>query len=372
MSNSLNVDTLLPCGEKIKPLLVKSCITDTDLKNLLAKRGVFIGNNHKQNSVPLIAMSILSPKEFEELQEKQKIKEDSLKMRTSNVKCDAKLSLVEMLPNDLIDTNNVNAINDSLEFDSDLSFNINQKNEMAVEYKIKRDDLTKDWASSQSTFEGRVVVKKDEESNKIEFVNEFTSEETKDINNEIIRSVRKHFILNHHINQNDDIEAITSNCFTNEERFRFMLQLVNNSPSGMLQFEGIRNVEIGPIENVSLPTDVQWMAQKVKNMIINGNSLQDIDFIKDNRYHNCLILREIEAKYKFNYSGAKGSCIIEFGFPHYFRKNTSSNEFQATMVFLHLSRENSNVNKKNVTRFLMEEFNALKTEKYKIIKQVNL
>jgi hypothetical protein len=369
MGNSINIDTLLPCGERIKPLLVKSCITDSDLKNMLAKRGVFIGNNHKQNSVPLIAMSILSPKEFEELQDKQKVKEDSLKMRTSNIKCESDVPLVDMLPCDLIDVSNVNVINDSLEFDSDLSFGINQKNEMSIEYKIKRDDMTRDWASSKCTFEGRVVVKKDEVSSKIEFVNEFTSEETKDVNSEIIKNVRKHFITNNYLNQNEDIEAITSSSFTNEERFKFMLLLVNNSHSGILEFESIRNVEIGPVENVSLPTEVQWMAQKVKNMIINGNSLQEIEFIKNEEYHNCLILREIEAKYKFNYAGAKGSCIIEFGFPHYFRKNTSSNEFQATMAYLNLSRESSNVNKKNVIRFLMNEFNSLKSEKYEFIKK---
>jgi len=368
MSNSINVDTLLPCGDKIKPLLVKSCISDTDLKNILAKRGIFIGNNHKQYSVPLISMSILSPKEFEELQERQKVKEDSLKMRTSNVKCASDVPLVEMIPNDLIEVDKINLVNDSLEFDSDLSFNINDKNEMAIEYKIKRDDVTKDWASSQSIYEGRVVVKKDEETSKIEFVNEFTSDETKDINNEIIRNVRGFLVTSNHLNQSDDIEMITSSNFTNEERFKFVLSLVNNSPSGLLEFESIRNVEIGPVENVSLPADVQWMAQKVKNMIINGNSLQELTFIKNDQYHNCLILREIEAKYKFNYAGAKGSCIIEFGFPHYFRKNASNNEFQATMAYLHLSRESSSANKKNVTRFLMNEFNALKAEKYKLIK----
>lgn len=367
-NTSINIETLLPCGEKIRPLLVKSCITDTDLKNLLARRGIFIGNSQKQVSVPLISMSLLSPREFEELQEKQKLKEDSLKVRTSRVACDNNLSLVQMLPNDLIDTNNINLLNDALEFDTDLSFYIQEKNEMCVEYRIKRNDVTKDWANAESIFEGRVVVKKDTVINKIEFASEFTSDETQEINKEIVRCVRNHFISNNYIKSTDGMETINSNNFTNEERFKFMLYLTNDSPSGILEFNSIRNVEIGPAENITLPPEGQWMAQSVKNMIINGDALQNLTFIKNENYHDCLILREIEARYKFRYAGGSGTCIIEYGFPHYFRSRSTSNEFQATIAFLKLSKESSGANKKNVSRFLIEEFNKLTAEKYKQIK----
>ena len=41
----INIKTLLPVGEKLKPLLSKSCISEADLKGILAERGVFIGDN---------------------------------------------------------------------------------------------------------------------------------------------------------------------------------------------------------------------------------------------------------------------------------------------------------------------------------------
>ena len=75
----INIKTLLPVGEKLKPLLSKSCISEADLKGILAERGVFIGDNSKQMSIPLLTLSIISPKEFEKLQEFQKTKEDSVK-----------------------------------------------------------------------------------------------------------------------------------------------------------------------------------------------------------------------------------------------------------------------------------------------------
>ena len=70
----INIKTLLPVGEKLKPLLSKSCISEADLKGILAERGVFIGDNSKQMSIPLLTLSIISPKEFEKLQEFQKTK----------------------------------------------------------------------------------------------------------------------------------------------------------------------------------------------------------------------------------------------------------------------------------------------------------
>lgn len=81
----INIKTLLPVGEKLKPLLRRSCISESDLKGILAERGVFIGDNSKQMSIPLLTLSIISPKEFEKLQEFQKTKEDSVKFRTSKL-----------------------------------------------------------------------------------------------------------------------------------------------------------------------------------------------------------------------------------------------------------------------------------------------
>ena len=44
----INIKTLLPVGEKLKPLLSKSCISEADLKGILAESGVFMGDNSKQ------------------------------------------------------------------------------------------------------------------------------------------------------------------------------------------------------------------------------------------------------------------------------------------------------------------------------------
>lgn len=366
-----DIETLLPCGEKIRPLLVKSCITDVDLRNVLARRGVFIGNSQKHISVPLLSMSLISPREFEELQDKQKTKEDSLKVRTSSIVCDNSTTLVNMLPIDLIDAEKIELPNDMVEFNTDLSFSIHDTNKLSVEYKIKRNDVTKDWANAESIYEGRLLIQKDEVNKNIEFISEFTSEETQQINKEIVRCVRKHFISEGFLQSSDAEERITSSSFTDEERFKFMLYLTGDSPSGNLEFIEIKNVEIGPVNNGLLPKEMGWMEQTVKNMIINGDALQNLVFIKDDKYHESLILREIEGKYNFNYNGGTGTCIIEYGFPHYFRNRNTSNEFQTEIAYLHLSKEIGGANKKNVSRFLISEFNNLTKQQYARIREKN-
>ena len=52
----INIKTLLPVGEKLKPLLSKSCISESDLKGILAERGVFMGHTSKQMSIPLLTL----------------------------------------------------------------------------------------------------------------------------------------------------------------------------------------------------------------------------------------------------------------------------------------------------------------------------
>ena len=86
MNDTINTDTLLPVGERLKPLLSKSCISESDMKNILAERGVYIGDSDKKSSIPILTLSILSPREFEKLQELQKTKEDSLKTKIIKAK----------------------------------------------------------------------------------------------------------------------------------------------------------------------------------------------------------------------------------------------------------------------------------------------
>lgn len=227
----INIKTLLPVGEKLKPLLSKSCISESDLKGILAERGVFMGDNSKQMSIPLLTLSIISPKEFEKLQEFQKTKEDSVKFRTSKIESSTNENLNDIVPLSLIEPQKI--IDDSSNYtvNTDMQFTMNSENNLVLEYEILREDITKDWANCESKFSGRVEIVKDEKTKEITFRNEFTSSETEVINRKVVKDVVKLLKDKGAVATSDYATELSAKEFNNNQRFMFMLSIANNSPN---------------------------------------------------------------------------------------------------------------------------------------------
>lgn len=367
-----DIKTLLPTGEKLKPLLNKSVITESDMNNILKKRGVFICSSEKKKIVPYLTMSLLSPKEFEELQELQKTKEDSIKYRTKNVLSNSKTNLNELIANDIINVDEMMLQINDCQFNSDANFSTINSNKMAIEYEIIREDYNKDWASAENTFIGRIEVEKNQSTSDISFVSEYTSAETEEINNLILKKIIKDLKDKQEIDEQKVLE-ITSDDFTNEERFEFLLALTKDSPNSLLRFKSVRNIEVGPDKNTNvhlLSSDVM-LDNSVKNIIINGEkgeTLQNIEYVTNKEFHKVLILRAVQIEYEFNVVGASGTCIIEYGFPHFFRTNKKSKVFEVTLNKLWFSKNSVGRNKTISSRKVLEEFNKFYMQEYRKIK----
>lgn len=367
MGTTLNCQTLLPVGEKLKPLLNKSCISEANMKDILTKRGVFIGVSDKKISIPLLTLSILSPKEFEALQEFQKTKEDSLKIKTSKIIALTEEDLNTIIPLQLIQCEELVDETNNFKIDTDLDFSIITPNCLALDYEIVREDITKDWASNESRFSARVEVFKDLKSKEINFKSEFTSTETENINYKIIKKLTEYLKSKNEVSSSNSILEISSDKFTNPERFTFMLQLANDSPNGFLRFEAVKNIEIGPDKAFSMPDKGKWMEDSVRNIIINsekGQTLQNIEYISNTEYHESLILRQIQAQYKFEFGADKGMCIIEFGFPHYFRTHTRGTAFESSISKIYFSKGSKSENVKSTSRKILDEFQCLYQSKF--------
>ena len=367
MNDTINTDTLLPVGERIKPLLSKSCISESDMKNLLAERGVYIGNSDKKLSIPILTLSILSPREFEKLQELQKTKEDSLKTKITKAKSQSDRNLNVLIPLDLIKRDDLIDEYDCFDFDTDLCFNMDNQNKLVLDYSIKREDITKDWANSKSRYTGRVEIEKSATQSMIRFSNEYTSSETEVINKKIIKTVSNYLQTEGEISNKEDPFEITSDKFNNIQRFAFMLQLANDSPNGFLSFEAVKNIEIGPDKTFTMPDNAKWMEGSVKNIIINsekGETLENVEYISDKQYHEFLILRQVQAQYKFSIGALKGRCIVEYGFPHYFRSHVRNNAFEVSVSKIYFSKDSKSENSRNASRAILKEFQDIIQQKY--------
>ena len=367
MNGTINTDTLLPVGERLKPLLSKSCISESDMKNILAERGVYIGDSDKKSSIPILTLSILSPREFEKLQELQKTKEDSLKTKIIKAKSQSDKNLNNLIPQDLVKRDDLIDEYDCFDFDTDLSFNMDDQNKLVLDYIIIREDVTKDWANNKSRYTGRVEIEKSATQGMICFRNEYTSSETEVINKKIIKMVTNHLQILGEISNKESPFEITSDKFNNIQRFAFMLQLANDSPSGFLSFEAVKNIEIGPDRKVNMPDNTKWMGGSVKNIIINsekGKTLENIEYISDKKYHEFLILRKVQAQYKFSFGVLEGQCIVEYGFPHYFRSHVRNHSFEVSVPKIYFSKDSKSENSRNASRFILKEFQDMIQQKY--------
>lgn len=367
MNDTINTDTLLPVGERLKPLLSKSCISESDMKNILAERGVYIGDSDKKSSIPILTLSILSPREFEKLQELQKTKEDSLKTKIIKAKSQSDKNLNNLIPQDLVKRDDLIDEYDCFDFDTDLSFNMDDQNKLVLDYTIIREDVTKDWANNKSRYTGRVEIEKSATQGMICFRNEYTSSETEVINKKIIKMVTNHLQILGEISNKESPFEITSDKFNNVQRFAFMLQLANDSPSGFLSFEAVKNIEIGPDRKVNMPDNTKWMGGSVENIIINsekGKTLENIEYISDKQYHEFLILRKVQAQYKFSFGVLEGQCIVEYGFPHYFRSHVRNHSFEVSVPKIYFSKDSKSENSRNASRFILKEFQDMIQQKY--------
>lgn len=370
--NSIDIQTLLPVGEKLKPLLNKSVITESDMKNILRKRGVFISGNDKKAIVPYLTMSLLSPKEFEELQELQKTKEDSLKFRNKSVESISPTNLNELIDIDLVDVDLIEAQLNDCTFNTDANFKVINSNKLIIEYEISRNDLNKDWANAESKFNGRIEIEKDITTKEISFISEYTSIETEEINGLILNKVIKELNEKNEIEEKKILE-ITSDDFTNEKRFEFLLSLTKDSPNSLLKYKSVRNIEIGPDKttNLHLTQSTIILDNSVKNIIINGEkgeTLQNIEYVTNKIFHKALILRAVQVEYSFNVVGASGTCIIEYGFPHFFRSYKKSKVFEVTINKLWFDKNSVSSNTKSASRKVLGEFNNFYMNEYKKIK----
>ncbi|MCT4509161.1 MAG: hypothetical protein N4A48_10500 [Tepidibacter sp.] len=364
----INIDTLLPYGSDLKPLLSASFITEAELKKLLFNRGVYISNTQKNIIIPLLTTTLLSPREFDKLREMQSSKEEIIKKRTQQIKWISDSSLLDAINEMYIPINQLNLPEfRSYEPKYDLNFRADDADKLILEYEIVRNDFTKSLLNYRSTHEGRIIIKKVDNGNKIKFDLEHTTSETDELNKSIVKYIKGKLESRNHIDKKEKIENVISGDFSNKKRFEFLLSLTEDDNfNGFLNFKRVSNIEIGPNSNAKLPDEIDWMNNggEITNIILKGKKVHESIYLKEEKYYEGMILQEVISTYKFEISGAKGTCVIVYGFPGYLKTVEPTIEFEAKVYSVHLEKEYQHVSKKNVSRKILDIFDKAKMKKY--------
>ena len=331
-----NMETILPFGNTLKPLVASSNILSmSDLKGSLAQKGIFISSSSKEDILPLMLTSLLSPTEFENLKEKQKDKESIPKRRSKSFNYKGTGKLIDLIS----ELNLVNVKNfkqwelENYEIVDVNSFTMIEKNmnKLRTTYRIKRSDYIKDWFNQVSYHDAVLEISLDEGNNRIVISTEASTDETRGLNDILSKKVSA-VLKEGNLIENEKGQEIKFGDFTNENRINFLLNFANDNldHSQTFKFDKITNIEISIDPEKTLPDKFEWMENKVSNMKFEGAALHETEILKDTKYHPSLIISLLKINYSFEIKSTTGNCIVEIEFPTERGKSMpdSKSEFQ--------------------------------------------
>lgn len=364
----------LPVGENLRAMISQSFLTAKNLKDILNDKGIFIDENDKNKSIPLLMTSILSPKEFESLVENQITKEEKFKVNTLTIPCKTDKKLLELIPtnfsiNNIIKENIIYKPNFKVIGNPKFTIVENNPNQIQLVYEIERKNETKDWVQTKTTHKSFLTIeKKNNELNLIVTKNS-TSKETNDINEMIMKSFKTHLKDINLVKEEVDYVRILFKNFNNVNRIQFLYSFTSPAISRNFEFIEITDLNVQIDETINAPTEIKEFISGIDNLKINGKELQEHIFITNKTFHEKIIFSSISLKYKFDFGGLKGTCIAEFSFPAFLQKLKTNSEFQfdITINLDKSVKEFANINtiNKDISK-IIENHKLQQFEKFKL------
>ncbi|MCU0753538.1 MAG: hypothetical protein MUE46_00230 [Xanthomonadales bacterium] len=360
--SSVDIDRFLPFGEMLRGFLEQAFISKTDLAELLKERGIFTQHSEKRDSIPWVNNLLLSPFEFDQLQEAQRTKEDNPKINTQTIAWSSDSKLIDSVP----DNFDINAVLD-LEF---ANFSVvgspnfapidDDGDHLLLEFEIERRDYSKNWASAENQFKGSLELRKIRQGAEVKISVIHTANETKYVANKAVSGLVKHFKEKKFVKEGNDVNKITFDAFSNPNRVSYFISMTKNVQSTLLSFEDLVDLEFAPDPECSLPEKIKWMENHIKDLKLNGKGLQNTQFIKDKDLQLHIHLYGALSVYKFNHKGLSGKCTVSIGFPDYEKTRDFKSELELNIRSLSLDRPLGKLVKNQVMKAILSEFEELK------------
>jgi hypothetical protein len=364
-----DIDQILPYGEQLRGFMEQSFIGKGDLKDVLRTRGVFTHSFEKQDTIPILSSTILSPSEFDYLRECQNSKEDNPKIITQTIGWKSEENLFNSVPDNL----DVNSVLD-LEFSnfkvvgSPVFVPVNGDPDcIRMDFSVERKDMSKNWSANKSIFPGSLELKRMEEGGEVKLIVTHTANETKYVASKVSSSLIKHFKDRGDIDPSTKIERILFSRFSNSMRITYLLSLTEKCSSTMLTFVDIVDVEFSPDTSNPLPQGIHWMEERIEDLKLNGSALHQTFFFSDKSYHEHLSLYKVDSKFKFDFRGLTGQCVISVGFPDYGYGPTKNTDAEMEVNIKSMSFETSprGISKAEIKQVLLKEIENQKIKNFR-------
>lgn len=355
MKQILDSNYLIPLGTELRVLLNSEHISNGEVHSALKIKGVFCRGGEKSATVPLLAAMILTPSGYSALidasvdrDSKPKVKVSALDLVASG--SDWITPLKQLFETDF----NPFAGIESIEVVEAPWVVVKSKDEVRIPFSIVRRDFSKDWTQRELRFDGEVAIERQGGNLKLDFLSTHSSKET-EIANRRISSRISRALKESGITQSEVERRIKFDSFSNSERVRFFKRLTG----GYGRFIGkgsVNDMEINrDISGPPLPNDpqVSWLNQTVKRLKIDGEKLNDIFLIADEKYYSYYHVQRMDVTFKYTSAANSGEFRAGFFFSATSRGNSSNDDAELTFEVLRVTHDHA------VNSDAKKELNAL-------------
>lgn len=374
MKQIVDSNYLIPSGSELRVLLNSEHISYGEVHSLLKAKGIFSGSNDKSITVPLLSATLLSPSGYSALIEgsvdrdsKPKVKVSALDLVASN--SDWITSLKQLFDTDFNPFANI----ESIEVVDIPGVVVESKDRVRIPYTINRKDFSKDWTHRELKFSGEISIERQGSSLKLDFSSTHSSKETEIINRRITSKISK-TLKDTGITKSEIERRITFDGFTNVERVRFFKRLTG----GYGRFIGKGNVndmEINrDISGPPLPDDpqVSWMNQTVKRLKIDGEKLNDIFLISDEKYYPFYHVQRMDLTFPYTAAANSGDFRVGFFFSTPSRSDSAKDDAELTFEVLRVTNDhavNSDAKKELSTQIARHVRGLIETEFERVVSE---
>lgn len=358
---------ILPSGDNLKTLLSQSKISKSEVKSILRQRGVFCSSDEKNNTVPLLMKTLISPNEFNSFQEKIKTREHSSKISMRTLEWDSAETLIDAIGDGFVLDNLIDDPFCNYELSDITNFYVKGNNEdsIALDFIIKRTDLMNGWNESEQYFLGRIELEKNSsDSDKVE-VNislNHTSHETKVVADKILKILNSHLKNEGHIKQDSEIIKIQFNNFDNAGRISFLEYISKKHVQNEFFFKKIIDVDFYPDDTADFPDDLKWLEKNIEELKLKGTLGESVFFI-NKKLHPSLKISKLVSSYTMEDIGYDAECKISYEFPEYSSKKIDTAEL--VIDFKSFNGKGASSNKINeIKSLIMKTIEATKIKAY--------
>lgn len=372
MSSEFNIYSSIAYGNELRRLLNSNHISYGEVDSVLKEKGVFVGDNDKEVTVPLLSATLLTPDEFLKLIENNFNRESRPKVKPllSLELAEKGLDWISPLKKLLL-TEDFQMLSSkgNEKFVTEPTIVVEGK-KITISYSIMREDFSRDFLQRELIFNGEITIEQQGNSLKLDRSSTHSSKGIEAVNKKINARIAK-ILSDSKLVSDTKPQQITFGSFTNEERVRFFKRLTAGFPKCLL-LGTVNDIEISLDEHAPpLPDDPQisWMKQAVRRLKIDGERLNDIFLISDEQYYKYYYILRIDITFPFKEGANSGECHISFSFSNSERskKNIASSELIFDPVKTTYKNTANSEAKKIVATAINKAVRSLIEEKYELL-----